>query len=183
MEKRPVEDLEEEHGGIIAMLGVMLIVAKRLKNRGKVRKDHLSKIAEFLNVFADKCHHGKEEGILFPEVIKDKSNLFMVNELLGEHKSSRDYIRGIIESLKYYETGNLHAYHIAVNMEGYISLLKEHIKKESLSLFPIADKQIPDDVQSSMEEKFEVLERDVIGEGIHEKYHGWLKDLQKIYLI
>jgi len=183
MEKRPVEDLKGEHGGIIAMLGVMAAVAKKMKNREEVKKDHLAKIAEFLTVFADKCHHGKEENILFPEVVKDISNLYMVNELLGEHKSGRDYIRGIIESLKYYETGNSHAYHIAVNMVGYISLLKEHIKKESLSLFPIVDKQIPDDIQSLMEQKFETLERDVIGEGKHEKYHGWLNDLQKIYLL
>jgi hemerythrin-like domain-containing protein len=183
MQKRPVQDLEDEHGGIIIMLGVMKIVAKRLKDREEVKKEHLEKIVEFLSNFADKCHHGKEEGILFPEVVKVVSNLFMVNELLGEHKAGRDYIKGIAESLKYYNTGNPDAYHIATNIEGYISLLIEHIRKENKLLFPIADKQIPDNVQLMIEEKFEILERDVIGEGKHEEYHGWLKDLKKIYLI
>jgi hemerythrin-like domain-containing protein len=120
---------------------------------------------------------------LFPEVVKNVSNLYLVNELLGEHKTGRDYIRGIAESLKYYDTGSPDAYHIATNMEGYIFLLTEHIKKESKSLFPIVDKQIPDKVQLGIEEQFETLERDVIGEGKHEQYHGWLKDLKKIYLI
>lgn len=183
MQKRPVQDLKDEHDGIIAMLDVMKKVATRLKNREEVKKEHLEKIVEFLSNFADKCHHGKEEGILFPEVVKNVSNLFMVNELLGEHKTGRDYIRGIAESLKYYDTGSPDAYHIATNMEGYIFLLTEHIKKESKSLFPIADKQIPDKVQLGIEEQFETLERDVIGEGKHEQYHGWLKDLKKIYLI
>jgi hemerythrin-like domain-containing protein len=182
MQKRPVQDLRDEHGAIFLMLNVMKIVAKRLKDREEVKKEHLAKIVEFLSNFADKCHHGKEEGILFPEVIKDVSNLAMVNELLGEHKAGRDYIRGIAESLKYYNIGNPDAYHIATNMEGYIYLLTEHIKKESKSLFPIVDKQIPDNVQIMIEEQFEKLERDVIGEGKHEEYHGWLKDLKKIYL-
>jgi hemerythrin-like domain-containing protein len=105
----------------------------------------------------------------------------MVNELIGEHKTGRDYIQGIAESLKYYKTGNSDAYHIAVNMEGFVLLLLEHIKKESKLLFPIVDKQIPDDVQVLIEEKFEILERDVIGEGKHEEYRGWIKDLKKIY--
>jgi len=131
MQKRPVQDLKEEHGGIIVMLNVMQKVATRLKNREKVKKEHLEKIVEFLSNFADKCHHGKEESILFPEVIKDISNLSLINELLGEHKTGRDFIRGIAESLKYYDTGNSDAYHIAANMEGYIFLLTEHIKKES----------------------------------------------------
>lgn len=183
MQKRPIQDLKDEHGGIIAMLDVMKKVATRLKNREEVKKEHLEKIVEFLSNFADKCHHGKEEGILFPEVVKNVSNLYLVNELLGEHKTGRDYIRGIAESLKYYDTGSPDAYHIATNMEGYISLLTEHINKESKSLFPIVDKQIPDKVQLGIEEQFEALERDVIGEGKHEEYHGWLKDLKKIYLI
>ena len=183
MQKKPVQDLKDEHGGIIVMLDVMKKVAKRLKDREEVKKEHLEKITEFLQNFADKCHHGKEEGILFPEVAKNVSNLFMVNELLGEHKTGRDYIRGIAESLKYYDTGSPDAYHIATNMEGYIYLLTEHIKKESESLFPIVDKQISDKVQFEIEERFETLERDVIGEGKHEEYHGWLKELKKVYLI
>jgi len=182
MPKRPIRDLRDEHGGIITMLNIMTEVTIRLKNREEVNKEHLEKIVEFLRNFADKCHHGKEESILFPEVVKNISNLPILNELLGEHKTGRDYISGIAESLKYYDTGNPDSFHIAANMEGYISLLTEHIKKESNSLFPIADKQIPDKIQLEIEEKFETLERDVIGEGKHEEYHSWLKDLRKAYI-
>ncbi|MGZ5486764.1 MAG: hemerythrin domain-containing protein [Nitrososphaeraceae archaeon] len=183
MQKRPVQDLRDEHGAIFIILSVMKKVAIRLKNREEVKIEHLEKIVEFLSNFAVKCHHGKEEGILFPEVVKNVSNLAMVNELIGEHKTGRDYISGIAHSLKYYDTGNPDAYHIATNMEGFIFLLTEHIRKESKSLFPIVDKQIPDKVQLELEERFETLERDVIGIGKHEEYHGWLKDLKKIYVI
>jgi len=80
------------------------------------------------------------------------------------------------------EPGNPDAYHIATNMEIYISLLTEHIKKESKFLFPIVEKQIPDNVQLLIQQKFDILEREIIGEGKHEEYHGWLKDLKEIYI-
>ena len=138
--EKPTQDLFEEHGGIILMLKIMGKVAERLKKGEEVKREHLNKIVEFLRNFADKCHHGKEEGILFPEIAKNKFNVQMIYEFLGEHKSGRDYIRGIAEGLKDYETGNPEAYHIAKNMTGYIQLLNHHIQEENTKLFPTAEK-------------------------------------------
>ena len=98
--EKPTQDLFEEHGGIILMLKIMGKVAERLKKGEEVKREHLNKIVEFLRNFADKCHHGKEEGILFPEIAKNKFNVQMIYEFLGEHKSGRDYIRGIAEGLR-----------------------------------------------------------------------------------
>ncbi len=179
--KKPTQDLNEEHGGIMLMLNIMGKVARKLRNGEDVPKEHLGKIVEFLRNFADKCHHGKEEDILFPELVKDPSNTKTVNELLGEHKTGRDYIRGIADSVEKYEKGNSDAFHIAVNAEGYIRLLTEHIKKENINLFPKADKELSEKQQDNIAERFEILEKDVIGEGKHEEYHGWLKELKQIY--
>ena len=180
--KNPTQDLIEEHGGIMLMLKIMEKVAAKLKNDQVVEKDHLRKIAEFLSNFADKCHHGKEEGILFPTLLATLSNTKIINELLGEHQTGRDYIRGIVESLESYQPGNSHAYHIAINMLGYAALLTDHIRKENTLLFPIADKELSAQQKASIENRFENLERDVIGPGKHEEYHGWLSNLEAIYL-
>ena len=69
------QDLIEEHGGIMLMLSIMKRIAKRLRNGEEVDKAHLVKVIEFLKNFADKCHHGKEEDIYFPEVAKNSSNI------------------------------------------------------------------------------------------------------------
>lgn len=179
--KNPTKDLGEEHGGIMLMLKIIGKISDRLKKGEEINKDHLNKVVEFLKNFADKCHHGKEEGILFPELAENSSNLLLINELLGEHKSGRDYIRGIVESLENLKPGNPDAFHIAINMKGYISLLSEHIQKENTVLFPLADKQLSQERQDQIEERFEALERDVIGVGKHEEYHGWLKELSAAY--
>lgn len=179
--KKPIQDLIEEHGGIILMLKIMAKVAEKLRQGEGIDRRQLKKIVEFLRNFADKCHHGKEEGILFPELAKNESNRIIINELLGEHKTGRDYIRGISESIDGFQPGSPDAIHIAVNSEAYAGLLTEHIKKEHI-FFETADKELSDDLQESIQKRFDKLEEEVIGEGKHEEYHGWLKELHQVFL-
>jgi hemerythrin-like domain-containing protein len=180
-EQNPTQDLKNEHAGIQIMLRIMEKISGKLKKGEEIPQDHLNRIHEFLKTFADKCHHGKEEGILFPELTKNPQILPLINQLLGEHKTGRDYIRGIGESLEIYSPGSADAIHIAVNMEGYIALLTRHIETENKQLFPIADHQIPEQLKKELVERFEQLEREVIGIGRHEEYHRWLEELSKTY--
>jgi len=180
--KSVTKDLMDEHHGIGLMLKIMGKVAEKLRAGEPVDREHLRKIVEFLRNFADKCHHGKEEGILFPELFKNAANRPIINDLLGEHQAGRDFIRGIADSAGRYEPGNPDAVHIAVNAEGYARLLVEHIKKEDTILFPIADRELSEQSQAEMWERFEKLELEVIGAGKHEEYHGWLKELRDAYL-
>jgi len=178
----PTMDLIEEHGGIMLMLKIMEKVADKLRKGETVKKEHLEKILEFLTNFADRCHHGKEEDMLFPEMCKNLSNKKLINELLGEHKAARDYIRGVADSIGKYEPDSSDAVHMALNMEGYIQLLTEHITKENAVLFPIANNELSEARQEQMEGQFEKFEEEVIGVGKHEEYHGWLEELKKEYL-
>jgi hemerythrin-like domain-containing protein len=179
---KPTRELVEEHGGIMLMLQIMHRIAEKLRNREEVKKDDIAKIIEFLKEFADKCHHGKEEDILFPELLKITEDEKLVVELLGEHKAARDLIKGMADSLESYLAGNPDAIHIAVNIDEYVRLLTDHIRKENIELFPKADKQLPEELQQKMKEQFDTLEREVIGVGKHEEYHGWLAELKKTYL-
>ena len=175
-------DLIEEHGGIMLMLSVMKKVTDKLKAGEEVKKEHLDKILEFLTNFADKCHHGKEEDMLFPELFKNTSNQGLVAELIDEHTTARGYIKSIAKAMENYSPGNSEASTIAENMEKYIQLLTEHIGKENSDLFPTANNELSEETQEQMEEQFEKFEHDVIGEGKHEEYHGWLEELKKVYL-
>jgi len=60
------EQLKEEHKGIILMLRVLEQMCDRLDAGEPVDLDHLERSVEFLKVFADTCHHAKEEELLFP---------------------------------------------------------------------------------------------------------------------
>lgn len=162
------------------MLAIMEKISDRLKKGEDVRREHLEKVVEFLRNFADKCHHGKEENILFPIMIKNPANEKMINELLGEHKTGRDLIRGMAESLEKFRAGNADAWHIAVNAQEYSRLLKDHIRKEG-ALFLLVNKELSAGEQEEIEKRFEKLESEVIGEGKHEEYHSWSKELKEVY--
>jgi hemerythrin-like domain-containing protein len=179
--KKPNKELFEEHSDISAMLLIMSKVAAKLKIGTDVEREQLDKLVEFVKVFADQCHHGKEEDILFPLLEKMPVHKKIVNEFLGEHQTGRDYIRGISESLKKYAAGSSDAYHIALNLNGYVQLLTVHIRREN-ALFAAIDKELPEDLWKKIEADFERVENEVLAGGKHEKYHGWIKEFKEIYL-
>ncbi len=164
------------------MLQILDKVAKKLKTGDEVKKEDLEKIVDFLQNFADKCHHGKEEDFFFPSLQTNETNKKLINELLGEHKISRDYIRQISESINDYHVNSLSAERIALTSRRYIELLTSHIRKENLILFPAAQKELAQKLLSEIGEKFEKFEKEVIGEGKHEEYHQWLNQLRASYL-
>lgn len=63
---KPTDSLKEEYGAIKLMLHVIGAICSRLQSGKEVELSDLDRIVEFIRVFADSCHHGKEEELLFP---------------------------------------------------------------------------------------------------------------------
>src|SRR5262249_30023510 len=57
--------LRREHEAILQALEVVEALAGALARGEPVAATDLAQALEFLLTFADRCHHGKEEGILF----------------------------------------------------------------------------------------------------------------------
>ncbi|MGA2404066.1 MAG: hemerythrin domain-containing protein [Syntrophobacteraceae bacterium] len=62
---KPIQDLKAEHEGILLMLDILERMSERIVAGKSVPTDHLKQVLDFLQVFVDKCHHGKEEKLLF----------------------------------------------------------------------------------------------------------------------
>ena len=140
----------------------------------------LPKQLHFLKEFADKCHHGKEEGILFPALtqagIPERGG--PVGVMLSEHMLGRDLIKKMEDAL-----GNALDYKkFATAAKEYVSLLQSHIEKENSVLFPMAERTLDAARLESLFESFEEHEEKVIGHGRHEELHGMLKELRSKYL-
>ena len=71
---------------------------------------------------------------------------------------------------------------IIENARGYTSLLTQHIDKEDNVLYPLANNSLSDEKQDELRKGFEEVERNVIGEGRHEEFHGLIHHLKDIYL-
>ena len=136
----PTEQLKEEHQGILLMLKILEKVCLKLESQEKVAPDHLERIVEFFRVFADKCHHGKEEDLLFPEM--ERAGISReggpIGVMLMEHNQGRAYVRGMGEAAYGFRKGHPSAAaEFTKNARDYIALLTQHINKENNILFPM----------------------------------------------
>lgn len=182
---KPTEDLKKEHEAIKLMLRILEEVSKRLEAGTKVNAEHLDSILEFIQVFADRCHHGKEEGLLFPAM--EKAGIPGEREPIGvmlyEHKEGRNFVKGMNEAVAKYKKGGKKAgREVAKNARNYVSLLSKHIEKEDNILYPMADGKLSAVAQNDLEKGFEKIEREVIGPGRHEEFHRLLHRLKEEYL-
>ncbi len=181
----PTGELKQEHQGILLMLRVLDKVVEKLESGEEGGLEHLEQIVEFLRIFADRCHHGKEEELLFPAMEKRgvPREGGPIGVMLMDHEEGRGYIRGMANALVMHKTGDPSALkEFAKNARGYIGLLTQHINKEDQVLFPMAQRILPPDVQTELSRGFEKIETERIGEGTHENFHKLLEKLKDIYL-
>jgi|ERR1035437_4895740 hemerythrin-like domain-containing protein len=182
---KPTEQLKAEHEGIKLMLKILDSVCDKLKSTQELNQDHFTKILEFLKIFVDKCHHGKEEDLLLPAMVKagvpkDKG---AIEFTLMEHKEGRGYVKSMSEAFDKLKRGDsMASKKIVENEKYYIDLLIKHIDKEENILYPMANKVLSQAKQGELDEEFEKLEVDRIGLGKHEEFHKLLQQLKEIYL-
>jgi hemerythrin-like domain-containing protein len=179
---KPTEDLIHEHKAIKVMLGIMKNIADDISDNKGVDAEDIERIVDFLRTFADKCHHGKEEDALFPALVAaglpQKSGPIAV--MLYDHLLGRNYINTIETAVKNYTAGQSDQ-PIADGLLNYVDLLRGHILKEESILFPMADRILSEETQEQIAGRFEIIEEEVIGHGIHEKYHDLLEELRMKY--
>jgi hemerythrin-like domain-containing protein len=169
---KATEILMEEHEVILGVITALEKAAQRLET-GQMRSGFFIDAAEFITGFADGCHHKKEEGVLFVAMtahgIPQQGG--PIGVMLAEHEQGRAFTRGMREAAQKLEAGDKLAGAMVIsNACGYGVLLRQHIAKENNVLFPMADRVIPAPEKEMINEKFEQIEREEIGAGVHDKY-------------
>lgn len=174
---KATQDLRKEHDAILYVLKILDKMIHSESNEPETQLRYYGEVVYFLKIFADKCHHGKEENYLFPELVNKgvANESGPVGEMLREHALGREYIAQMSQS---FDEKDIQRFAIAASLYG--DLLIKHIDKENNVLFILADKLIDEEEQNLMFEKFEKHEENVVGHGVHEKLHGmietWAKD-------
>jgi len=182
---KATQQLKDEHEGIKLMLNIMEKISRDLADGKKLNYDHYGKIIEFLQGFADRCHHAKEEVVLFPALEKHgiQNEDGPIGVMLNEHRNGRELVIILDMAFKELKSGNKPAINSIISSSNdYIQLLRNHIEKENYVLFSLADKVLSVEEQSEIAEQFEKIETEKIGIGKHEAYHHLLKELKNIYL-
>jgi hemerythrin-like domain-containing protein len=98
---KATQDLRKEHEAILYVLQILDKMIDSKRRDAEIVLRYYGEVIYFLKIFADKCHHGKEENYLFKELV----NKGIANEdgpvgvMLQEHAQGRDYIAQMAESV------------------------------------------------------------------------------------
>lgn len=174
--------LIEEHDVIQRVLTALETAANRVSRGEEIQPAFFMNAALFIKDFADGCHHHKEEGVLF--VAMTESGLPTqggpVGVMLVEHEQGRAFTRGMREAAEKWEAGDQSARTTVVeNALGYVALLRQHIHKENMILFPMADRIIPTARQARVNSDFEQIEHEETDTGVHTKFLALAEELEK----
>jgi len=163
------------------VIAALEIAADRLEAGQPARVEFFLDAADFIKGFADGCHHLKEEGVLFPAMTASglPQQGGPVGVMLIEHEQGRVFTRGMRAAAEQALNGDRTAIdEILRNARGYAALLRQHILKEDRVLFPMAGQVIPAEQHETIFERFEAVEHEETGEGVHEKYLALAEKLE-----
>ena len=179
---KPTETLTREHRAIQQMCEIIRTAAKKLEAGELKDLSVFAKAIDFFRNFADRCHHSKEERLLFVKLVEKgiPKDGGPVGVMLAEHDLGRSHIRGMDEALRRLEAEHREAAaDLVEHALAYADLLSNHIQKEDNILFVLADRILDEAEQRELAEAFARLEAEEMGDGTHERYHRILEELRK----
>ena len=171
--------LKHEHDAILMALRILDQIADEAR-RGNVTAMDVRSFLRFLREFADTCHHGKEEGLLFPAMIEAglPAHGGPIAVMLSEHEQGRKLVAEMTNATE----PSISPKKFSEAAAAYAAHMRAHIDKENTILFPMADRLVALEVMDDLVTAFEHHEEKVMGSGRHEQLHEMLKELKVKYL-
>ena len=177
---KPTEILVDEHDIIKRAIKVLEAVDRRFEAGDDSVAAAYPPLIDFIREFADRCHHGKEEDILFKLLERrGMPRMGPIGVMMIEHDHGRDFVQKLSEATDRFMDGDSAArIDVTKNADGYASLLKGHIDKENGILYPMADNMLSQADQIELAAQFDGVEEE-IGRGRHQEYERLIDDLER----
>jgi hemerythrin-like domain-containing protein len=167
-----------EHRLIEQMLNVIRRTLERVEQTKSLDPYFVDTAVDFIRVYADHTHHGKEEDILFRDLrTKHLSNedQRVMDKLIEDHIFSRNTTKALVEANMLYRRGNEAALgEVTACLKTLVDFYPKHIKKEDEVFFPASRTYFSDEEDQAMLAKFWEFDRNMI----HEKYKAVVKEFE-----
>jgi hemerythrin-like domain-containing protein len=159
-----------EHRLIERMITIVKEELDAIEEGKKTDPVFIDTYVDFARTYADRCHHGKEEDILFRDLAKKKlspEHKKTMDELVQEHIYARKTVGELVAAKDRYAQGKSEALKdIASKLRALAEFYPKHIKKEDEHFFfPILE-YFTKREQDAMLQEFWEFDRKLI----HEKY-------------
>ncbi|MBD3157774.1 MAG: cation-binding protein [Candidatus Lokiarchaeota archaeon] len=178
---QPIGPLMIEHRLIERMISAMKKETERIAEGGEPDPSFIETAVDFIRIYADACHHGKEEDILFRDlesVEMDDRDEKIMNELIAEHKWARNKTANLVKAKEDYIKGDEDAVgRIIAIMEELAEFYPKHIEKEDKDFFRSAMEYLDEDERDKMLEEEYEFDRKFI----HALYEDVVSDAEDRY--
>ncbi len=165
-----------EHRLIERMLKLMQEARTRAEATRSIDPGFVDAATDFIRVYADRTHHGKEEDILFRDLSKkilSPPDLKVMNELIEEHVFGRKATGSLAEANSRYRNGDRSALiDVISGLRTICDFYPVHIEKEDKVFFPAALTYVTGEEDQAMLSEFREFDRNMI----HEKYASVVRD-------
>jgi hemerythrin-like domain-containing protein len=175
----PAGPLMREHRVIERMIAVLDSELRAMRAERRADPAFIETATDFIRTYADRCHHGKEEDILFRRLAEKDLEPQLAEAMAGlieDHAYARSVTRRLVDANKRYAAGDSSAieeieYAIATLVEFY----PVHIEKEDRHFFKPSLEYFSDAERAQMLQDFDEFDRALI----HEKYEGMVEALEQ----
>lgn len=166
-----------EHRLIERMLA---IIQDALAEAGKTKKIDpvfVDIAVDFVQTYADRTHHGKEEDILFRDLKRkglSEPDQRVMDELIEDHVFGRITTKALVEANARYRNGDSSALEEIVRcLHTLVDFYPKHIEKEDTVFFPASRAYFSEAEDQAMLDEFWAFDRKMI----HEKYKAVVEKL------
>jgi hemerythrin-like domain-containing protein len=167
-----------EHRLIERMIGVVERGLAQAEASGSIDPLFVDAAVDFIRMYADRTHHGKEEDILFrgsKEKSLSEQDERVMDELIEEHVFGRQTTKVLVEANDRYRRGDASALKDVTSSLGVLAeFYPTHIEKEDKVFFPAVRAYFSDDEEQAMLAEFWEFDRRMI----HVKYEAVVEDLE-----
>ncbi len=168
----------KEHRLIEKMINLMEKEIEKMKKYGKANPLFIDIAVDFIRMYADRTHHGKEEDILFRDLRKKElspNHTKIMEELVEEHIWARNTVGKLVGAKNQYTQGNVKVLDEIINLITELTeFYPKHIDKEDKHFFIPVMKYFTEKEQDKMLQEFWDFDKRLI----HEKYQKVIENLQ-----
>jgi hemerythrin-like domain-containing protein len=167
-----------EHRLIERMISLITGVLLKIESTREVDPVFVDTVVDFIRIYADRTHHGKEEDILFRDLGKrdlSSEDQRIMSELIEEHVFGRQTTKALVEANTRYRNGDASALaDIASKLHTFVDFYPRHIEKEDKVFFPASRAYFTEEEDQAMLAEFWEFDRKMI----HEKYKSLVQGLE-----
>jgi hemerythrin-like domain-containing protein len=168
-----------EHRLIERMLAVIRKTLQQVEKTGAIDPVFVDTAVDFIRIYADRTHHGKEEDILFRDLQDKKMSAedrLVMDELIEEHVFGRTTTRDLVVANMRYRQGDVSALEEVIRcLRTLVDFYPGHIEKEDKVFFPASRAYFTGEEDQRMLAEFREFDRKMI----HEKYRLVVEGLEE----